>query len=74
MSVVGIYKTRLPMSFLSRTAEAGEVQALRAWAATGEIDLCYGDQMGVSRQAVVPYGWQAVGKVRLVYLLHRVGT
>jgi hypothetical protein len=40
----------------------GEVQSLRAWAATGEIDLCYGDEMGVSRQAVVPYGWQPVGK------------
>ncbi len=39
-----------------------EVQALRAWAASGEIDLCYCDEMGVSRQAVVPYGWQPVGK------------
>jgi len=39
-----------------------EVKALQAWAATGEIDLCYGDEMGVSRQAVVPYGWQPVGK------------
>lgn len=39
-----------------------EVKALQAWADTGEIDLCYGDEMGVSRQAVVPYGWQAVGK------------
>lgn len=40
----------------------GEVQALTAWAETGEIDLCYGDEMGVSRQAIVPYGWQPVGK------------
>lgn len=39
-----------------------EVKALQTWAATGEIDLCYGDEMGVSRQAVVPYGWQPVGK------------
>lgn len=40
----------------------GEVQALRDWAATGEVDLCYCDEMGVSRQAVVPYGWQPTGK------------
>lgn len=39
-----------------------EIKALQAWADTGEIDLCYGDEMGVSRQAVVPYGWQPVGK------------
>ena len=39
-----------------------EVKALQVWADTGEIDLCYGDEMGVSRQAVVPYGWQPVGK------------
>lgn len=39
-----------------------ELQALRAWAASGAVDLCYGDEMGVSRQAVVPYGWQVVGK------------
>jgi transposase len=39
-----------------------EVKALGAWAATGEVDLCYCDEMGVSRQAVVPYGWQAEGK------------
>jgi transposase len=39
-----------------------ELQALRAWAASGEIDLCYCDEMGVSRQAVVPYGWQVKGK------------
>lgn len=38
------------------------MQALRAWAASGEVDLCYCDEMGVSRQAVVPYGWQAKGK------------
>lgn len=29
---------------------------------TGEVDLCYCDEMGVSRQALVPYGWQPVGK------------
>lgn len=39
-----------------------ELKALQALSNTGEIDLCYGDEMGVSRQAVVPYGWQAVGK------------
>lgn len=39
-----------------------EVKALQAWADSGEIDLCYGDEMGVSRQAVVPYGWQPVGQ------------
>ncbi len=39
-----------------------ELAELRAWAAGGEVDLCYGDEMGVSRQAVVPYGWQSVGK------------
>ena len=39
-----------------------EVEALQARADTGETDLCYGDQMGVSRQAVVPYGWQLAGK------------
>lgn len=39
-----------------------ELTALRAWAASGEVDLCYGDEMGLSRQAVVPYGWQEVGK------------
>lgn len=35
----------------------GELQALRAWSVTGEVDLCYCDEMGISRQAVVPYGW-----------------
>ena len=40
----------------------GEIQALKARAETGEVDLCYCDEMGVSRQAVVPYGWQPVGK------------
>ena len=39
-----------------------EVGALRDWAASGEIDLCYCDEMGLSRQAVVPYGWQPLGK------------
>lgn len=39
-----------------------ELAALRAWAAGGEVDLCYGDEMGLNRQAVVPYGWQTVGK------------
>lgn len=39
-----------------------EVQSLRAWAASGEVDLCYCDEMGVSRQALVPFGWQPVGK------------
>lgn len=39
-----------------------EVRTLQAWVDTGEIDLCYGDKMGVSRQAVVPYGWQPVSK------------
>lgn len=39
-----------------------ELGALRAWAASGEVDLCYGDEMGLSRQAVVPYGWQEMGK------------
>lgn len=39
-----------------------ELAALRDWAASGAVDLCYGDEMGLSRQAVVPYGWQAVGK------------
>lgn len=39
-----------------------ELVELRAWAAGGEVDLCYGDEMGLSRQAVVPYGWQATGK------------
>lgn len=39
-----------------------ELTALRAWAASGEVDLCYGDEMGLSRQAVVPYRWQEVGK------------
>lgn len=39
-----------------------ELQALRTWAATGQIDLCYCDEMGVSRQALVPYGWQPKGK------------
>lgn len=35
--------------------------ALQAWAATGEVDLCYCDEMGLNRQAVVPYGWQPLG-------------
>jgi transposase len=39
-----------------------ELAALRDWAGSGEIDLCYGDEMGVSHQAVVPYGWQPKGK------------
>lgn len=39
-----------------------EMKELDAWAKTGEVDLCYCDEMGLSRQAVVPYGWQEVGK------------
>ena len=38
-----------------------EMQALQAWAETGAVDLCYGDEMGLNRQAVVPYGWQPIG-------------
>lgn len=39
-----------------------EVGVLRDCAASGEIELCYCDEMGLSRQAVVPYGWQPLGK------------
>lgn len=39
-----------------------EIKELEAWAKTGEVDVCYCDEMGLSRQAVVPYGWQEVGK------------
>lgn len=38
-----------------------EMQALVAWADTGEVDLCFCDEMGLNRQAVVPYGWQPQG-------------
>lgn len=38
-----------------------EMHALAEWAATGEVDLCFCDEMGLNRQAVVPYGWQPQG-------------
>lgn len=38
-----------------------ELAELQAWAATGAVDLCYGDEMGLNRQALVPYGWQPIG-------------
>lgn len=39
-----------------------EMQALVAWAETGEVDLCFCDEMGLNREAVVPYGWQPQGQ------------
>lgn len=39
----------------------GEVKTLHALEQTGQIDLFYYDEMGLSRQALVPYGWQPKG-------------
>lgn len=38
-----------------------ELAQLQAWAASGAVDLCHGDERGLNRQAVVPYGWQPIG-------------
>lgn len=39
----------------------GEMKALQALEHVGQIDLFYYDEMGLSRQALVPYGWQPTG-------------
>ena len=40
----------------------GEMNELKTLADQGHIDLFYFDEMGLSRQAVVPYGWQPLGQ------------
>lgn len=40
----------------------GEMSELKILSEQGHIDLFYFDEMGLSRQAVVPYGWQPLGK------------
>lgn len=42
----------------------GEMNELKTLADAGGIDLFYFDEMGLSRQAVVPYGWQPRGESR----------